>query len=577
MFENVPTGGEPEVIEGHIDDISSTAVPVVTRAGLVAEPGTIVPLETVFGGRYVVNGAFPRRSRTSETYLCTWRSRPYVAKVYKEGTGFDKDASNLLMQLKSPYLARVLKAGRWEDHPYEVGPYYRNGSLEGRTFDADTICREIVPQLNRGLNALHGKGIVHGSLMPSNIMMGDDQGQFLIADYATLLAGDPEVPELEAVSDPAADAVEITYEAPEARGGHPVPESDYYSLGITLFVLYTGQMPVEQVRTADVLAPRFDYPSDMPVRLRELIIGLTHSDLSNQQNYANPNRRWTFSEVRRWCAGDTIQVPIESFGPGATIMPYTFVDQQYTSLGALVAAMAVSWEEGKRHLLGGELSKFFSETDPAFAKICERAELAAKHNPAREDAVYFETLYRLSPDLQNLYWIGEYLGTPEDAGLAFLRDAVTPQLDQMAERGALSGYMRARYSRNPDYARTMAWAEREYTSPSISPEQRAVARRVISRLLSNDFQFTVDGQNFDTLNEFAAFCLELRHDDSDEWDELAQRLVPEPGRLEPSFEAWLLALGNTDAIMSWSGGRANRNRVEPGSALSSGNDDEWVV
>lgn len=565
----------PEKIRG---EVSSAAPPaVVLGAGISARPELLVPIDTVLAGRYTVNGAFPVRSRLSETYLCTWRQRPYVAKVYEEGSGFDKAAANLLMQLNSPYLVRVIKAARFEDHPFTITPYYRNGSLEGRTFDADVISREIVPQLNRGLNALHTRGIVHGHLTPSNVMIGDDSSQYLISDFSTGLAGDSEVTELEQTV--SGTDGPVSYQAPETQTGPPIEASDYYSLGILLFVLFTGQLPVEQPRSFDALAPRFDYPADMPARLRDLIIGLTHTDLANQNNPANPNRRWTYNEVRRWCAGDTIPVPIEGFGPGATILPYVFEGRQYTSLGALAAAMAVNWTSGKKHLLTGTLSKFFAATDPATSKICDRAETLAKRHPERENAIYLETLNRLSPDLDGLYWQNDYIGTPQEVGEIFETGKVTPQLDEMTQQGALSGFLRAKFPEAPQRARTMAWAENSFVDSADNPQARAVAMMVMARILTGDYQYTVDGDNFDDLPEFAAFCLELRADDREAWDKLADSLVLGPGRLAPAFEAWLLALGHADAISAWAVGRAGVSKVEPGSALRPAPDpgDEWIV
>lgn len=561
---------------GEVTGPDGEPIPAVEGTGVTAAPEQLVPLDTVLAGRYTVNGAFPRRSRASESYLCTWRSRPFVAKVYEEGTGFDKAAANLLMQVNSPYLVRVLKAGSWEGHPFQVTEYFRNGSLEGKTFDMNEISEHIVPQLNRALKALHARGIVHGDLTPSNIMMGNDPDTFLISDYGSLLTGDPQMPELEEVTESGAP---ISYAAPETMDGPPTEESDYYSLGIILFVLYTGQLPVEQPRSVDVYAPRFDYPVDMPPRLQNLIIGLTHTDLSNQRNQANPNRRWTYNEVRRWCAGDTLQTPIESFGPGAAILPYTFEGRQYTSLGALVAAMAVNWTDGKAILFGGSLSEFFSVTDPGISKICERAETAVRHNPRRENSAYFETLYRLSPDLENLYWKGKYIGTPDEAGREFEKGKVSESLKEMVKEGALAGYFRARFPDEPKLARTMMHAEQMYGHTEGDEELHAVARMCIGRVLRDDYQYTADDRNFDNLNEFVHWCLELREQDREKWNELADTLVPGPGRLEPKFQAWLMALGNFDAIKSWTGGRTNSETVEPGSALlpETNADDEWIV
>jgi serine/threonine protein kinase len=48
-----------------------------------------------------------------------------------------------------------------------------NGTLHGKTFDKDTATRIILDVLS-GLKYAHEKGIIHGDIKPSNILLDDN-------------------------------------------------------------------------------------------------------------------------------------------------------------------------------------------------------------------------------------------------------------------------------------------------------------------------------------------------------------------------------------------------------------------
>ncbi|MDM0017180.1 bifunctional protein-serine/threonine kinase/phosphatase [Variovorax saccharolyticus] len=124
--------------------------------------------------------------------------------------------------------------------------------------------RGIVEQLAKGLQALHGKEMLHQDLRPENVMI-DRTGTVKIIDLATThVAG-----LADGARDPRALAIEgsLQYTAPEyftGQGGSP--RSDLFSLAVLAYQMLTTQLPyglqVSRVRTrAD--ANRLHY---LPVR-----------------------------------------------------------------------------------------------------------------------------------------------------------------------------------------------------------------------------------------------------------------------------------------------------------------------
>jgi serine/threonine-protein kinase len=98
----------------------------------------------------------------------------------------------------------------------------------------------------RALHFLHGKGVVHGDVRPANLFLGSDQRVRL----AGLAAGPV----------PGASRMGIeraTYAAPEvALGEQPSPNSDVYSLAMTLLELITGDAPFRSENAAITLSSR---------------------------------------------------------------------------------------------------------------------------------------------------------------------------------------------------------------------------------------------------------------------------------------------------------------------------------
>lgn len=108
------------------------------------------------------------------------------------------------------------------------------------------------------------------------------------------------------------------YSAPETFKNIFYEGSDYYSFGITLFELACGYTPYANMQPEEieqyVSVQRIPFPENMTPYMQDFISALTYYDISYRKNKNNPNRRWTYDEVCKWLAGETLVIPGEGIG-----------------------------------------------------------------------------------------------------------------------------------------------------------------------------------------------------------------------------------------------------------------------
>ncbi|HMG55543.1 MAG TPA: protein kinase, partial [Kofleriaceae bacterium] len=126
--------------------------------------------------------------------------------------------------------------------------------------DIDKL-RHALPQLARGLHALHTAGKIHRDVKPSNIQVTSD-GRVVLLDFGL-------VAELERRQ--GADGMivgTVAYMAPEQCAGDVQlsAAADWYGLGVVVFQALTGRLPFEGVPTR-VLFEKQTEPAPRPSRL----------------------------------------------------------------------------------------------------------------------------------------------------------------------------------------------------------------------------------------------------------------------------------------------------------------------
>ena len=163
---------------------------------------------------------------------------------------FEREAK-AAASLSHPNVVQVFRFGRLPDEtPYLVMRFVKGRTLEDRLaaqgpLPAD-LAREVLHGVAAALAAAHAQGIVHRDVRPANVLLDEESGQALLADFgiAALLATSGE------------DATRLTktgqmlgdprYLSPEQLLDQDLTElADMYAFGILGYEIYTGQGPYE--------------------------------------------------------------------------------------------------------------------------------------------------------------------------------------------------------------------------------------------------------------------------------------------------------------------------------------------
>lgn len=148
------------------------------------------------------------------------------------------------------HLTPDAETGAWdEEQTTEVRPLDRSLTLLDEPSAAPSPAREpfepqfgrlrqVLPQLARGLHALHDAGKLHRDIKPANILVSE-QGRVVILDFGLVTES------VGAGSDSASTLIGTpAYMSPEQAAGRPLTEaSDWYSVGVLLYQALTGRLP----------------------------------------------------------------------------------------------------------------------------------------------------------------------------------------------------------------------------------------------------------------------------------------------------------------------------------------------
>jgi serine/threonine-protein kinase len=176
--------------------------------------------------------------------------RPELASDATLRARFRREAK-LAEGIRSPHVAPILELGESQGITYLVLPLYPGGSLAARLREGGPLdAREtagLAAELARGLDELHGRGIVHRDVKPSNVLF-DADGRAALSDFGLARA---------------ADSTRLTldgqllgtphYLAPELiEGSEATTASDLYALACVLYECATGTPPFAAHRLAEL-------------------------------------------------------------------------------------------------------------------------------------------------------------------------------------------------------------------------------------------------------------------------------------------------------------------------------------
>ena len=253
---------------------------------------------------YTILSPLPNPGAQADVYIARdHNNERYAVKLYRGLITPSAVAAEALAELSSHRLLLPVFQGEWEGRVVEVTQLFPQGNLADFIKRNGPLGKEralrLLRQINDALVELHGAGIQHRDLKPTNILVRSEQPlELVLADF-----GLAAVTETTALTQPHGT---LFYSAPETLTGMYSKASDYWSLGIILIEALTGSSIAATLRN-DALLPyrivqgKVPVPPSIPKGWHSLLRGLLQRD-----HY----RRWQAADVRFWLDRESQKVGI---------------------------------------------------------------------------------------------------------------------------------------------------------------------------------------------------------------------------------------------------------------------------
>jgi serine/threonine protein kinase len=342
--------------------------------------------------------------------------KKYVVKIY-----FNKDlrqelVHELISSVTSPYVRKLVAYGKYLDqYPYEVYQQLYTPILEViDTMPVSLIETHIIPQLNEAIHSLHQLGLAHHDIKSSNIFFENNK-DLILADF-----GQSEVFKIKnsqciRQSPKRLRLFTFGFTAPELKkidynDTYLYPQSDYYSLGVTIEDLYRkGEMSISlrKVNAHLDLNKEGLLSNTIPNHVKDLIFKLKEP---------NPEKRIGYKEVKVWIENHYIFNEVYKKNTEALeiplLKPYTFNHHDYHDLKDVVSALFEHISKAK--------DEIYTEKFKALFKVLteEKQELLQKayqyFDKTNQFQLLLDAIERVISPKSPLRWRGKTFATYQD-------------------------------------------------------------------------------------------------------------------------------------------------------------------
>jgi hypothetical protein len=188
-----------------------------------------------------------------------------------------------LVELRHPHILPLYQYGRSGQIQYLVSPYMPGGTLQER-LRADSFTTAEVLDIATGISAaldyLHAQGVVHRDLKPGNVLMDLSRNAY-VADFglALFISLTTEILHTGRGTPP--------YAPPEQHTkSRMTPQSDIFSFGVTLYELFTRQLPwkgekvlgMQQLSSGGEIPDPREIDPALPAMLVKVLRAMTAAD-----------------------------------------------------------------------------------------------------------------------------------------------------------------------------------------------------------------------------------------------------------------------------------------------------------
>ena len=207
------------------------------------------------------------------------RDKNYVERFVRE--------AKLMHHVSDPNVVKTFDIGADGSDIYFTMEYVSGENLAERLEDGFLNVGEIAriaKQIITGLEAIHCEGIVHRDVKPGNVLISTS-GDVKIGDFGIARENSSHL------TTDTQRLGSLAYIAPDIwTGAKPTLAIDFYSLGIMLYEMATGEVPFEAAYPGEMMnlhlsssaTPPQEKNSELPDELNQLILGLLEKKVEDR-------------------------------------------------------------------------------------------------------------------------------------------------------------------------------------------------------------------------------------------------------------------------------------------------------
>lgn len=283
------------------------------------QPGDVIR-DTYVVERFLGEGAFAEVYRVRHQFLGRQAMKVFkLVGMTTEETEQMLGEAVMLTRIGHPNIIRVFDANVTETPNGRCGfftmEYVVGGSLENYryTFPAEMIpigtVVNVMQQVCRGIAVAHDATppIIHRDIKPQNILVGFEEDETIrvyVSDFGL-------AKQANAMSLMVSARGTLSFKAPEVFSNKMSDSTagDIWALGVTLYVLLTGQHPYPQMYETDflwnssVFAKPIMAPMQLNLSVNQALNDITLQALSIDPNNRFPNARVMLAELEKWKPG----------------------------------------------------------------------------------------------------------------------------------------------------------------------------------------------------------------------------------------------------------------------------------
>ncbi len=179
---------------------------------------------------------------TGKVFLVEKEDNLFAMKLLEKGDIGELISEFFILRgLNHPKIIKVYSVNLKKDLGYAILEYASGGSLQGKCFKEDwrSFINRVVDDILPALEFLHKRGILHGDIKPSNILISSN-GVYKLSDFGGVTKF------LDLYTLAKEKTFTLEYTAPEIlMGERATTQSDIYSLGIVMYEMLTGKLPFD--------------------------------------------------------------------------------------------------------------------------------------------------------------------------------------------------------------------------------------------------------------------------------------------------------------------------------------------